>query len=65
MMNTLEQDVLEDLVNRYRSALNVISQFKSPEELREEDMGLPYEEVLEMAYENIIFEAMRALSGTF
>ena len=64
-MKTLEQQHLEDLVNRYKSALNVISQFKTPEELREEDMGLPYEEILEMAYENIIFEAMRALNGTF
>jgi len=57
---------IDDVNHEYESALCEIAyNFKSPEELRKESIGLSYEEHLEMAYENIIFVAMRALDGTF
>jgi len=51
----------------YRKALNQIGYgFASPEQLRKDARkvyGLPYEEVLEMAYENMQQTARMALSG--
>ena len=49
---------------RYFDALKRISLYSSVEDLREhseEEYGLDYEEALEMAYENIIWEAKSAL----
>ena len=65
-----DQHSLQDVVNeqtlvRYKIALERIAHAQSPEEIRETDIGLDYEEHLEMAYENIIFEAMQALNSTF
>lgn len=54
-------DILMENPLYYDEALKAIADFQSPEELRELDLGLSYEEVLEMAYENIIFMAKRAL----
>jgi len=63
---TLAEIVKNQELKRYKSALEHIAYgFKTPEEMREEDIGLSYEEHLEMAYENIIFVAMQALDDTF
>ena len=51
-------------MNKHESVLRVIAYgFRPPEELREEAelMGLTYEEILEMAYENMQYEAKTAL----
>ena len=49
-------------LNAYEYALMRIAyMYMAPEELRKEDMGLTYEELLEMAYENIILEAKTVL----
>ena len=49
---------------RYFDALKKITRFMYPRQLRrcsEADYGLPYEEALEYAYENVIEEAKQAL----
>lgn len=51
---------------RLFDALRRISQYDSPERLRrnaDKDYGLSGEEALEMAYENVIAEAKRAIHG--
>jgi len=42
-------------------ALRKIAEFQTPEQIRETDIGLSYEEHLQMAYENIIEVAVSAL----
>ncbi len=51
---------------RYFDALRRITQYAKPESLRrssERQYGLPYEEALEYAYENVIQEARNAIHG--
>lgn len=51
---------------RYYDALKRIARYDSPEKLRrsgETDYGLEPEEVIEMAYENVIEEAKAAIKG--
>lgn len=51
---------------RYYDALKRISRFHTVDQLRrsaEKQYGLLPEEALEMAYENVIFEAKQAISG--
>lgn len=51
---------------RYFTALKVISGYQTVEQLRrnsERDWGLSFEEALEMAYDNVIFEAKQAIKG--
>ena len=49
-------------LNAYRYTLyRIAHNYLSIEELREEDVGLTYEELLEMAYENIQQEAKNVL----
>lgn len=51
---------------RYFDALKRITCYQSPERLRKEsehDWGLPYEEALEYAYENVLNEARVAIKG--
>lgn len=48
------------------ATLKEISKYQSPEKLRrqsEKQYGLSYEEALEMAYENVIEAAKRAVAG--
>lgn len=48
----------------YYTLQSIARDYKTPEELREtseEDYGLGYEEALEMSYENIKSDALRAL----
>lgn len=51
---------------RYFDALKRIAAYQSPESLRrgaekkEPEWGIPYEEALEYAYENVLFEARQA-----
>ena len=56
-----------DRISRMYEALRRISKdYQSSEQLRrasEEEWGLPYEEALEMAYENIQNEARLAIKG--
>ncbi len=51
----------------YFDALRAIARdYQTPEQLRrsaERDYGLPYEEVLEMAYDNMQATAKRAIHG--
>lgn len=53
--------------NRMRMALRTIAKgYKTPDQIRrtsERDSGLPYEEELEYAYENIQSIAARAVKG--
>ena len=51
---------------RYFDALKRITQYMSPDKLRDEAekrYGLPFEECLEYAYENVIEEARQAIKG--
>lgn len=51
---------------RYYEALKRITKYQAVERLREHserDWGLPFEEALEMAYENVITEARNAIHG--
>jgi len=52
---------------RYFDALKRITKYMSPERIRRDaehnDSALSYEEYLEMAYENVIQEAHRAVHG--
>lgn len=51
---------------RYFDALKRIAAYMSPDQLRrksESEYGLPYEEALEYAYENIVSEARGAVKG--
>lgn len=51
---------------RFFDALRRISQYESPDRLRrnaDKDYGLSGEEAIEMAYENVIAEAKRAIHG--
>ena len=49
-------------LNAYRYTLyRIAHNYMSIEELRKEDIGLTYEELLEMAYENIQEEARTVL----
>lgn len=51
---------------RYYDALKTITKYMTVEQLRKNSMkhyGLTFEEALEMAYENIIFEAENAIKG--
>jgi hypothetical protein len=51
---------------RYYDALKTITKYMTVEQLRkrsEKLYGLPPEEALEMAYENVIFEAEEAIRG--
>jgi hypothetical protein len=51
---------------RYFEALKRITQYQSLERMRrhaEKDWGLPFDEVLEMAYDNIQTEARNAIRG--
>lgn len=51
---------------RLYDALKRIAQYESPESLREcadEEYGLGGDEAIEMAYENVIAEAKRAIAG--
>ena len=64
-MKTLKETVDEQKLKRYEAALKKIANFMSPEEIQKTDIGLSYEEHLEMAYENIIFVAMQALNSEF
>lgn len=56
-----------DRISRMYEALRRISRdYQSPDQLRrsaEKSWGLPYEEALEMAYENIQNEARMAIKG--
>ena len=57
---------IEEKAQKTYQALKRISQYESPEKLRrdaERDYGLEYEEVLEMAYENVLHEAKSAIKG--
>lgn len=59
-------DKQKDAFNKMRSALLRIAKYRTPAQLRrdaERDYGLSYEEVLEMAYENIQLEAQAASKG--
>lgn len=50
----------------YFSALKRIASYQSPERLRrnaERNYGLPAEEAIEMAYENVLAEAKAAIKG--
>jgi hypothetical protein len=50
----------------YFNALKRIAGYQSPEKLRrasERDYGLPAEEAIEMAYENVLAEAKGAIKG--
>ena len=48
--------------NKFRDTLSYIAyKYMTPEEMRENDIGLGYEEQLEMAYENIQMIAKIAL----
>ena len=52
--------------SRYFDALKRITKYQSPEHLRkhsERDWGLNFEEALEMAYENVVGDARRAIKG--
>ena len=64
-MKTLREQVLHDNFVRYEAALKRIASAQPYEEIQRTDIGLDYAEHLEMAYENLIFEAMQALDGTF
>lgn len=54
---------------RYFDTLKRIARYQSPESLRrgaakkEPEWGIPYEEALEYAYENVIAEARSATKG--
>ena len=51
---------------KYYDALKRISQYESPERLKrnaEKDYGLEGHEVIEMAYDNVLNEAKRAIKG--
>jgi hypothetical protein len=51
---------------RYFDALKRITRYQSVERLRkksEQDWGLLFEEALEMAYENVLDDAKRAIKG--
>ena len=52
-------------LNHYENVLIKIASMLTPEELRaqEDEIGLPYEEILEMAYENALLFARMALKG--
>ena len=55
-----------DSTTRMYDALRRITAYMSPDQLRrraEKEYGLPYEEALEMAYENIQSEARVAIKG--
>jgi hypothetical protein len=50
----------------YYEALKRIASYQSPEKLRrcaDKQYGLPEDEAIEMAYENVIEEAKRAIKG--
>lgn len=49
-------DLLRRIVREYQSAARL-------RRMSERDFGLPFEEVLEMAYENIQMEAAQAIRG--
>ena len=51
---------------RYFDALKEISQYRSPEWLRrnaEKEYGCDFDDAIEMAYENVIETAKRAVKG--
>ena len=51
---------------RYWQALKTIAMYMEPERLRKQSQklyGLPYDEAIEFAYENILNEARAALKG--
>lgn len=51
---------------RYFNALKRITKYQTVKQLRknsERDWGCTFEEALEMAYENVVGEAQRAISG--
>jgi hypothetical protein len=51
---------------RYFDALRKITRYQTVEQLRkhgQKDWGLPFEEVLEYSYENVIQEAKNAVRG--
>ena len=56
-----ELEILQLKVPRYEMALKAIALSQTLEELQNDDIGLTYEEHLEMAYENLRFEAQKAL----
>lgn len=61
----MEKD--KKIILRLYNALKRISKYELPERLQrqaEKEYGLSYEEVLEMAYDNVLIEAKNALIGT-
>ena len=57
--------IKSDPLERIKIDLMRITSYETPEQLRQnsvEDYGLDYEEVLEMAYENIMHEARAILA---
>jgi hypothetical protein len=59
-------DKRDELIARLHGALKRISAYQSVETLRRHsrrDYGLDAEEAIEMAYENVIFEAKAAIKG--
>ena len=58
-----ELEILRLKVNRYEKALKAIATSQTLKELQDDDIGLTYEEQLEMAYENLQFEAQKATYG--
>lgn len=68
-MTTVTNTEPTDIPSREQRLFDVlrrISQYESPERLRrnaDKDYGLSGEEAIEMAYENVIAEAKRAIHG--
>lgn len=58
-------------VNQYEYALTALTQlamFETPDSLRKADMGLPSEEIIEMAYDNMrqyAQDSVNALQGNY
>ncbi len=51
---------LETRIEQLEYILKRIANYDTPDELRENDMGIDFDEALEMAYENVIGEAEAA-----
>ena len=67
MTKSQEKRITEDYARMY-VALRRISAYQSPERLHrssEKEWGLPADEAIEMAYENVIQEAKDGLRGIY
>jgi len=47
----------------YNALHKIAKQYMTPAQIRRDDIGLDYEEYLEMSYENIQMEARNAIHG--